>query len=116
MKTFTTLLLLALFVSVNAYSQDTLPKSQGYLSVQMINYNGKTSVINISTPSGESRQIECLKVPLAFASSEVIKETIAKNFSKLLEVLESYRKNGYELQAVSNEYSGYVNNYLLLKK
>ena len=92
------------------------PQSEGYLLIQMININGSKTVINIISPTGESKQIECYKMPAMSFSMDNIRDILSKNQGKLLEVLESYRKQGYELKSVSNEYQGVVTNYLMVKK
>ena len=115
MKNLILISLFILCISINVNAQDTLPKGEGYVLVKMYDpfLNGK-GLIFIILPSGESKVIECPVKPKGITSRDYEIDQIVKNETKLLEVIESYRKDGYELKAASS--SNGVTSYLVLKK
>src|SRR5262249_7445746 len=112
------LLFLSLFilvVSISVHAQDTLPKGSEYVLIKMYDpFLNDKGIIFIILPSGESKVIDCPIKPKGITSKEYEINLIAKNEAKLLEILEAYKKDGYELKTTFQ--NGNATTYLLIKK
>ncbi len=108
------LVLFLLTLTDASFAQST--DSSGYIIIQHIQGMGSSNSLTILTPNRNLENVEIPRISGMSILSESARRDVNLQSLKVLELLELYRKKGYELIAVSNEWSGIVTSYILKRK